>query len=127
MGRPASTFFPEMIATEGLDALCIGEAEEAIVEFVERFSAGGSLPEDVRNFWVRNGAGEVIRNPVRPLNHELDRLPFPDRDLFLQAHTSQRGTGLAGNMGLYSCPSAGRCVFVVARPGHPHRPARRRS
>ena len=115
-GGPHPTFFPEMIATEGLDALCIGEAEEAIVEFVERFSASGSLPADVRNFWVRNGAGEVIRNPVRPLNHELDRLPFPDRDLFLQAHPILKHHGIKHFIAHRGCPH--KCTYCFNQHYH---------
>ncbi|MFH1145278.1 MAG: radical SAM protein [Candidatus Eisenbacteria bacterium] len=115
-GGPHPTFFPEMIETEGLDAICIGETEEAIVEFVERFSRDGVLPTDVRNFWVRNAAGEVVRNPVRPLNHDLDRLPFPDRELFLKAHPILRHHGIKHFIAHRGCPH--KCTYCFNQYYH---------
>jgi len=60
------------------DAVCVGEAEEAMLEFMEKFSrSNGSLPLDVANFWVKQNS-RVVKNPPRPLVSDLDRLPFMD-------------------------------------------------
>ena len=37
-GGPHPTFFPEMIEGESVDAVCIGEAEEALIDFVRQHS-----------------------------------------------------------------------------------------
>jgi len=79
-GGAHPTFFPEMISEPGVDAICLGEGEEAIAEFLERFEEGGP-PVDVANFWVKLN-GKVYKNSVRPLIDDLDKVPFPDRELF---------------------------------------------
>lgn len=78
-GGPHATFFPECVQEEGVDAVCRGEAEEAVVELAGRLEEG--LPvTGVANFWVKQ-EGRVHRNDVRPLQEDLDALPPPDRDL----------------------------------------------
>ena len=80
-GGAHPTFFPEMIDEPGVDAICLGEAEDAVIEFVQRLEETGKPPTDVRNFWVKDG-GKVHKNPVRPLIDDLDTIPFPDREIF---------------------------------------------
>ncbi|MGD9405872.1 MAG: cobalamin B12-binding domain-containing protein, partial [Anaerolineae bacterium] len=85
-GGPHPTFFPEMVEEEGVDGICRGEGEDAMVELVNALAAGG--PEAVLGIanwsFKRNGdsvdAG-IINNPVRPYVGDLDGLPFPDRAL----------------------------------------------
>lgn len=78
-GGPHATFFPEVIEEDGVDAICMGEGEEAMVEFMDTFSSEGPNM-NVRNFSLK-ADGEVYRNPLRPLIKDLDELPFPDREL----------------------------------------------
>ncbi|RLC48758.1 MAG: hypothetical protein DRH70_00145 [Candidatus Coatesbacteria bacterium] len=79
-GGAHPTFFPEMIEQPGVDAVCLGEGELALAEFVEALD-DGKLPTDVANFWVKDN-GTIHRNPVRPLVEDLDTIPFPDREIF---------------------------------------------
>ncbi|MCX7044688.1 MAG: radical SAM protein [Candidatus Sumerlaeota bacterium] len=67
------------------DMVCIGEGEGAMADLAERLAAGRDYG-DVANLWIRRpaqgGAGEeIIRNNVRPLIQDLDRLPFSDYSL----------------------------------------------
>ncbi len=78
-GGPHATFYPEMIHEEGVDGICLGEGEEAIVEFCTSL-ARGERGAKVRNFHVNVG-GEVKKNPLRPLIQDLDALPLPDWSL----------------------------------------------
>ncbi|HOX38738.1 MAG TPA: radical SAM protein [Candidatus Brocadiia bacterium] len=78
MGGPHPTYFPEIVEEDGMDAVCMGEGEEAFVEFCDRLRDGRD-PAATLNFWVKTAKG-VVRNELRPLNHELDALPFPDRE-----------------------------------------------
>jgi len=90
-GGPHPTFFPEMVSQEGVDGICRGEGEEAMVELVGALGDGGpSAVLEVDNWsFQRNGngrdagppSGDVITNPVRPYTEDLDSLPFPDRAL----------------------------------------------
>jgi anaerobic magnesium-protoporphyrin IX monomethyl ester cyclase len=79
-GGPHPTFFPEMIQEQGVDAICVGEGEYAMLELVDKLSAGEPI-EKIENLWVNRG-GRIYKNPVRPLIQDLDRLPLPDHELF---------------------------------------------
>lgn len=66
------------------DVICIGEGEEPMLQLVERLEAGRD-PKDVANLGFRGGGPfgnkQTVRNPVGPLQQELDRFPFPDYEL----------------------------------------------
>lgn len=85
-GGPHPTFSPEMIElNEHVDAICRGEGELAIVEFLDKVAAGED-PSFVQNMWVRNReTGEIAKNPQRPPIQDLDSLGFPDRDVVYDA------------------------------------------
>ena len=78
-GGPHPTFFPQMIEEEGVDGLCIGEGEEALVDMANSLEAG-RFDLAIPNWWFKVD-GKIIRNSVRPLVDDLDRLGLPDRDL----------------------------------------------
>jgi len=79
-GGPHATFFPEVINNEGIDIICRGEAEEAIVELLDKMERGEDYL-DVRNFWFKKD-GKIYKNEVRPLGLDIDKYPFPARDLY---------------------------------------------
>ncbi len=58
------------------DIACIGEGEESLLELVNRMTRGEAY-SDVRGLWFRKN-GELIRNPARRLETDLDRYPMPD-------------------------------------------------
>lgn len=78
-GGPHPTFFPESIEEDGVDGICLGEGEEALLELVAALGNGGR-PGALPNWHIKVG-GEIVRSPVRPAIDDLDRLPLPDRDL----------------------------------------------
>lgn len=82
-GGSHATSFAEMIEQDGVDAICVGEGEGAIVDLVNRLERGGSI-EDIQNLWVKRD-GEIIRNSLRPLIDPLDSLPVPDHAVFERA------------------------------------------
>lgn len=75
-----TTLPEEVIATEGVDMLCRGEGEGALLELVKRMDAGEDYT-DTESIWVKQG-GVVHRNPVRPLMEDIDVLPLPDFSIF---------------------------------------------
>ncbi len=81
-GGPHATFFPEIIEQEGVDMVCRGEGEWAVLELMERVGKGKDYT-DVQNFWIKIN-GEVFKNDVRPLEADLDKIPPPAHDLFYQ-------------------------------------------
>ena len=80
-GGPHPTYLPdEVIAEPGINMVCIGEGEGAILDVLQRMASGGDL-SSVPNTWVKNEQGDVFRNEIRPLVEDLDSLPFPDREI----------------------------------------------
>jgi len=60
------------------DIVCVGEAEEAIKELTHSLEVGVSI-DNIPNLWIKKGKG-IIKNPVRDLIDDLDRIPLPDYD-----------------------------------------------
>jgi len=89
-GGPHPTFSPEYVKEEGLDAICRGEGEHAIVELLERLATGASL-DDCANFHIKNReTGEIHENPVRPIIKDIESIGFPDREVVYDAGTIYR-------------------------------------
>jgi anaerobic magnesium-protoporphyrin IX monomethyl ester cyclase len=69
------------------DVICVGEGEGVFLEFVRRLETGGD-PLTTPSLGFRAGGPfgnrQAIRNPLAPLEADLDRLPFPDWDLSTQ-------------------------------------------
>ncbi|TAN37823.1 MAG: B12-binding domain-containing radical SAM protein [Verrucomicrobia bacterium] len=65
----------------GLDAICVGEGEFALLELVEALRDGKPV-DNILNLWIKKKDGSIIRNPTRPWHKNLDELPYPDYDLF---------------------------------------------
>jgi len=110
-GGPHPTFYPELINTDGIDAVCIGEGEEAFVEFVNKFESGKSI-DKVKNFWIKKN-GEIIKNPIRDLNENLDSLPFPDRELIYNKDSFFRDLNIKRFMTSRGCPF--QCTYCFNR------------
>jgi radical SAM superfamily enzyme YgiQ (UPF0313 family) len=61
------------------DMVCLGDGEEAIVELADHMEENKEI-FSTKNIWFRSDNG-IIKNPLRTLCQDLDRLPFPDYDL----------------------------------------------
>ncbi|MFT6830962.1 MAG: anaerobic magnesium-protoporphyrin IX monomethyl ester cyclase [Planctomycetota bacterium] len=85
-GGPHPTFSPEMLEmNEHVDAICRGEGELAIVEYLDKLAAGEDT-SFVQNMWVRDRkTGEIAKNPQRTPIQDLDSLGFPDREVIYDA------------------------------------------
>lgn len=83
-GGPHPTFFPETIYEDGVDAVCIGEAENAFLHFMKEYKEQRTIPINSPNFWIKY-KGEISKSPLLPLVTDLDSLPFPDRDGYFRA------------------------------------------
>jgi len=103
-GGPHPTFFPEMIELPFVDMVCIGEGEEAVVAFADAFDAlGGELPTEISNFWVKKD-GSIHRNPIRPRIQDLDKSPWPARDLYYDQFPILFHHGVKHFMAHRGCP-----------------------
>ncbi len=110
-GGPHPTFFPDMIHEPGVDGICIGEGEGAIVDLANSLDGNGHRRlrrADIPNWWFKLG-GEVVRNPVRPLIDDLGSLPRPDRPLIYDRHPASQRTPIKHFLASRGCPYA--CTY----------------
>jgi radical SAM superfamily enzyme YgiQ (UPF0313 family) len=61
------------------DLLCVGEAEESLVELAAAISQG-RFPADIAGVWRKEG-GRIVPGPLRLPVQDLDSVPMPDYDL----------------------------------------------
>ncbi len=78
------TVVPEFINEKGIDAICRGEGEYAIVDFVNAVEAGGDLTK-IPNIWFKDADGKVWQNEPRPLEQDLEAFGFCDRAIVYDA------------------------------------------
>ncbi|MFH1464981.1 MAG: radical SAM protein [Pseudomonadota bacterium] len=83
LGGVHPTFFPEIVREDGVDAVCRGEGEDALLTLAGRLERGEGVA-DIPNLWVKQG-GVVHENPMAPLRQDLDALPAPDHGLYHRA------------------------------------------
>jgi anaerobic magnesium-protoporphyrin IX monomethyl ester cyclase len=102
-GGPHPTYFPEFVEEPGVDAVCLGEGEEAMLDLVEALAAGHRL-SGIENWWFKGANGDIERNPVRRPQHDLDELPFPDRDLLFAKDDYSRQAGIKHFITSRGCP-----------------------
>jgi anaerobic magnesium-protoporphyrin IX monomethyl ester cyclase len=70
----------EVINTENVDIVCIGEGEYAMLELCN--SIGTDDMYSIQNLWFKKANDSIIKNSVRPCIENLEDLPLPDYDLF---------------------------------------------
>jgi anaerobic magnesium-protoporphyrin IX monomethyl ester cyclase len=68
-----------MECLEHADMVCIGEGEGVMVQLADRIAHGARL-DDIEGLWIRTDK-TIIKNPVRPLETDLDVYPLPDYSL----------------------------------------------
>ncbi len=96
-----------------LDAVVTGEGEDTMVELAGRLDRSEPLA-GLAGIVFRSG-GEVVENPPRPLILDLDRLPFPARDLldnreiYVPPPATYRRTPVAVMITSRGCNR--RCIF----------------
>ena len=83
-GGPHVTVVPEFVNEPGIDAICRGEGEYAIVDFVNAVEQGGDL-RHIPNVNYKDAEGRVWENEPRPLEQDIDVFGFCDRDLVYDA------------------------------------------
>jgi anaerobic magnesium-protoporphyrin IX monomethyl ester cyclase len=85
-----------------VDAICVGEGEQAIVEMVDRLEKGEDIG-DLANIWSKSD-GLIRRNAPRPPLADLDVLPFADRGIFDYPNLYHERQGEATMMVSRGCP-----------------------
>ena len=126
-GGPHLSAIPEAVMQEcpQIDMGVFGEGEETVAEIADRHGRGAPLA-DIDGTAVRRD-GAIVLNPGRSLIQDLDRLPFPARDLFKEDvpfhQTPLRGRGRVYNLVTsrgcpYKCRFCDQSVFGSRWRGH---------
>lgn len=101
MGGPHATYFPEILRQCPLDAICIGEGDNAIANIVERVEQGKNL-SGIPNVLCKGDTG--IEPLKKELIADLDSLPFVDREILYETVPYYRLTGLRSFLTSRGCP-----------------------
>lgn len=99
----------DFIKHQCFDMVCIGEGEEAIKELAY-YMQRGNINYNIKNIWFKRGE-EVITNPLRKLNEDLDLLPLPDREIFNYQKYIDNNRGLATFISTRGCPYS--CSYCI--------------
>jgi radical SAM superfamily enzyme YgiQ (UPF0313 family) len=116
----------EVINAEGIDMICRGEGEYALAELCDKLANKEAITT-VKNIWLKEN-GVIIRNDVRPLEYNLDALPFPDRKLFSYRTLSDYKIRMISILASRGCPyHCSYCCNHQYQKLYPHKYVRFRS
>ncbi len=88
-----------------IDSIVRHEGEQTLPELVEALAEQRSL-DGIRGLVFRGADGAIVDNGVRPLETDLDALPFPKRSGPPQLHLGVPAAFLVGSRGCF-----GHCTF----------------
>jgi len=80
MGGPHPTYSQDVIEKPGIDMICRGEGELAMLELADKMEQDRDITR-IDNIHVKLKDGTVFKNDLRP-PADLNALPFPDRELY---------------------------------------------
>jgi len=78
------TVVPEFIEETGIDAICRGDGEYAVVNFVNAVEKGEDLTQ-LASIWFKDEHGVVHKNEPGPLESDLENFGFCDRSIVYDA------------------------------------------
>lgn len=114
-GGAHATVTPEtLILHDCVDMVCVGEGEYAVRELLDRMENEQDY-FSVPNFVFKKD-GEVIRNPVAPLEPNLDLFPFPDREIWDMERYIEATHGTIDLIAGRGCPY--KCFYCINHKLH---------
>ncbi|RJP30112.1 MAG: radical SAM protein [Candidatus Omnitrophota bacterium] len=103
-------------AIEHADIVCLGEGEHAALELTEALEGKRDLLS-IQNLWIRRN-GAIVKNDIRPLIQELDRLPYPN---FMESTIWHIDHDVMRQGVLPDCSPLNPWYIVMASRGCPYR------
>jgi radical SAM superfamily enzyme YgiQ (UPF0313 family) len=79
-GHHAQALPDYVLANPHVDYVCTGEGEIALLELADRMERGEDTTT-IPTLWAKKD-GEIHRNEMGPLENDLDRFPFPEKQLW---------------------------------------------
>ncbi len=103
MGGPHPTFFPETLDKMGLDAVCLGDGDHAMLRMLEALEAGQTLDG------IPNVLTKTHRTLIKEVIEDLDSIPFADRSLIYDAEPTLQRQGIRSFLTQKGCPF--KCTY----------------
>ena len=115
------TLSPDEAILDIFDALCIGEGEYSMLEFVQSIEKG-DYPTGIQNLWIKTPDGKIEKNPCREFIQNLDELPNMDREMWLdwvKENNLKRGKQfiILGRGCPFECTYCSNHIFKKVAPG----------
>lgn len=116
-GGPHPTFFPDLIHTDGVDAICIGEGETSLPAYLKAYGEDMAPPRSPVPGWrhrsPHNGGEEILVGDDRPPESDLDLLPSPDWSLYYDKNPWLASHPVKSFLATRGCPY--RCTYCFNR------------
>lgn len=80
IGGPHATLNPDEVIKDSFGALCIGEGEYPLLELANVLE-NNNRATGINNLWIKQG-NIIEKNNISPFFNDLDKLPFPDREIW---------------------------------------------
>ena len=114
---PSLSWQPTLEMIPELDSVVRFEGEVTLLELADMLSTGGEWRGIAGLAW-RDDAGGIVSAPLRPLIHDLDSLPYPDRTQIERAFLGRRSTHILASRGcIRTCSFCSIHMFYRAAPG----------
>lgn len=79
---PSIAYEPIMKECKGIDAICLGEGEKFIVDYLNSIIKKQGNFRDISGIVYRDEQGNICRNGSKNVIENLDELPLPAKDFF---------------------------------------------
>lgn len=119
LGGHVATFNSKEIITNApsIDAIVRGEGEESVLKLAEAYLTCRE-PVGVAGITYRNNENQIIDNPDTPVIKDLDGLPFPARDQFINSPKKKQYMRICTSRGCVA--SCAFCSSFVTRKQKDH-------
>lgn len=109
-GIHASLMYKQLLENFPIEAICIGDAEESLIELLDALINKKSL-KNITGIAYKKGDKVIVTKP-RKVNTNLDEIPFPSYDVFMNPRIK-----LVKVLSSRGCPN--RCTFCCLNPNGP--------
>jgi len=100
----------EVLKCDAIDYVCVGEGEKALLELIKNLDKD----KPINNIWAKKR-----KTKLNPLIQDLDKLPFPDRDLF-NIPPENHNLIMTARGCPYSCTYCFNCIINKKYAGQKH-------